>query len=237
MLSMDNFLINKYQLKQNLELQILQKILINEKSFVSFLTEINSFKAIYAYQIENSITTSKQYFFNAAQISIYTIQKYDAPFYSNIYAICYAILSDDSTLIEKFSKITKENKTQIMGRLFVQNFQNALNDSYNEDDIEELRQLIKKKPQGFQGLDQFFIGLQNKNLQEVEKALETMISNHGKRGELELYKDYISFEVTALAKLAWRKGIEVEVNSHLVPKELLPIQPLDNYEIPYDFLK
>lgn len=234
---MDNFLENKYHLKQNLEIQILQKIIINEKAFVGFLTEINSFKALYACEIENSYSTSKQYFFNAAQVSFYTIQNYDAPFYTNIYAICFAILSDNEKIIYEFSKIKQENYTQIIGRLFVQNFQNALNDAYNEGDIEELTELIKKKPQGFQGLDKFFIGLQNRNLQEVEKALEIMITNHGKRGELELYKDYISFEVTALAKLAWRKGIEVEVNSPLVPKELLPIQPLEKYEISYDFLK
>ncbi len=234
---MDRFLLDKHQLKQNFELQILQKILINEKSFVGFLSEINSFKAVYTYKIDNNFQKSKQFFFNAAQISLYTILKYDAPFYSNIYAICFAILSDNEKIIYEFSNITKENKSQLMGRLFVQNFQNALNDSYNESDIEELRQLIKNKPQGFQGLDYFFVGLQNKNLQEVEDALSKMISNHGKRGELEMYKDYISFEVTALAKLAWRKGIEVEVNSPLVPKELLPIQPLEKYEIPYDFLK
>ena len=43
--------------------------------------------------------------------------------------------------------------------------------------------------------------------------------------------------VDGYTKLAWRKGIEVEVNSPLISKELLPIQPLDKYEIPYDFLR
>jgi len=232
-----NRLILLYERTLEDEKFLLEKIKSNERAFIHSLVFSNRFLATHSIYIKGDYKGSKQYFFNAAKISLYTIRQYDAPFYSNIYAICFAVLCEDNEIIDEFSKITKENNTQIMGRLFVQNFQNALNDSYNEQDIEDLSQLIKKKPQGFQGLDEFFIGLQNKNLQEVVKALETMISNHGERGELELYKDYISFEVTALAKLAWRKGIEVEVKSPLVPKELLPIAPLDNYEIPYDFLK
>ncbi|MFC4263902.1 Imm49 family immunity protein [Ferruginibacter yonginensis] len=53
----------------------------------------------------------------------------------------------------------------------------------------------------------------------------------------DIHAQYVSFPALGYAKLAWLKGIEVEVKSHLVPKELLPIQPLEKYEIPYDFLK
>jgi NAD-dependent oxidoreductase involved in siderophore biosynthesis len=51
-----------------------------------------------------------------------------------------------------------------------------------------------------------------------------------------LVSDYFSVEVAALAKLAYIKGIEVVVESSLVPKEILPIQELANYE-GYDFFK
>ena len=46
-----------------------------------------------------------------------------------------------------------------------------------------------------------------------------------------------SIHATGLAKLAWIKGIEVEINHPLLPKELLPINPNKEYFIEYDFLK
>jgi hypothetical protein len=39
------------------------------------------------------------------------------------------------------------------------------------------------------------------------------------------------------AKLAWQKGLEVEINNPLVPKEPLQVKPLDKYVDSYDFLK
>lgn len=72
-------------------------------------------------------------------------------------------------------------------------------------------------------------------MKEVKSSIEQLISKHGNRGDLELYKDSFLFEISTLAKLAWRQGVKVEVNSQLIPKEILPIKPLDNYEIPYNF--
>lgn len=39
------------------------------------------------------------------------------------------------------------------------------------------------------------------------------------------------------AKLAWILGMEVEIKSKLIPKALLPVLPLEKYEVPYDFLE
>ena len=49
--------------------------------------------------------------------------------------------------------------------------------------------------------------------------------------------EFISYEASVLAKLAWINGIEVDIDHPLLPNELLPIQPNDNYEIEYEFLK
>lgn len=216
---------------------LLEKISTNEKLFIGSLTDVNKFLAFYSMFVENDFKKAKQYFYNAALISLYSIRKYNAPFYTNIYSICYALLSDNEFIINKFSKLEKENNTQIMGRLFIKNIQNVLNNINDISEIENLSNLLSKKPQGFNGLDIFFAGLKNGDKEKIKTTIKQLISNHGKRGELELYKDYFSFEITCLMKLAWRQGIEVEVNSPLVPKEILPIEPLDIYKIPYDFLK
>jgi hypothetical protein len=59
---------------------------------------------------------------------------------------------------------------------------------------------------------------------------------HNKRSFNKLEAQYVSFPAVGYAKLAWRKGIEVEVNSPLIPSELLPVRPLEHYDIPYKFL-
>jgi len=74
---------------------------------------------------------------------------------------------------------------------------------------------------------------------KMEEVLEKLTSPviHKKRNDNNILNQYISLPALGYAKLAWRKGVEVEVRNKLVPKELLPIKPLKNYEIPYEFLK
>lgn len=86
---------------------------------------------------------------------------------------------------------------------------------------------------------QFYKALLNKNKNECEAILAELVSPkiHKKRNDNAVLAQYVSQPALGYAKLAWRHGIEVKVNSPLIPKELLPIQPLDHYEIPYDFLK
>lgn len=40
-----------------------------------------------------------------------------------------------------------------------------------------------------------------------------------------------------LAKLCWYRDIEVEIKTPLVPMPLMPIQPLEAYDVEYDFLR
>lgn len=41
---------------------------------------------------------------------------------------------------------------------------------------------------------------------------------------------------TVLAKIAYRHGYELDIDSPYVPKELLPVQPLTDYIDPFDFM-
>jgi hypothetical protein len=88
---------------------------------------------------------------------------------------------------------------------------------------------------------EFYKALYAENKGKIEELLEKMTSPkskfHKKRNDDPVISQYISMPALGYAKLAWRKGIEVEVRSKLIPKELLPIQPNEHYDIPYDFLK
>jgi hypothetical protein len=98
---------------------------------------------------------------------------------------------------------------------------------------------LPKKQQELKIDFEFYKALLMTDKLRCEELLKELISPkvHKKRNDNAILNEYVSQPALGYAKLAWRLGIEVEVNSPLIPKELLPIEPLKNYEIPYDFLK
>lgn len=48
---------------------------------------------------------------------------------------------------------------------------------------------------------------------------------------------FIGTHATMYAKIAWRAGYEVEVDTPYIPREWLPIRPLEKYEDPYPFMR
>ncbi len=52
-----------------------------------------------------------------------------------------------------------------------------------------------------------------------------------------LTHNFIVSYATLFAKLAWRSGYELELDTPWIPKEWLPVQPLPKYEDPWPFMK
>ena len=85
----------------------------------------------------------------------------------------------------------------------------------------------------------FYEALAEKNQNKIESILSEFLSPsmHKMRNRnFGLTNELISHPALGYAKLCWMKGINVTVNSHLVPKELLPIKPLNEYVNEYAFL-
>jgi Immunity protein 49 len=96
---------------------------------------------------------------------------------------------------------------------------------------------LKKYPTWAPDLE-FYRGIVQRDETLVNKALEIMLTprNHGSRTKsFPLIHDLISIHATGYAKLAWLKGMKVEVNSVLVPAGILPLQPLAQYKREFDF--
>ena len=53
----------------------------------------------------------------------------------------------------------------------------------------------------------------------------------------DICEEIISFFPIVYAKIAWRKGLKVDPQSKYMPIELLEVRPLDEYTIPYWFLR
>ena len=81
-------------------------------------------------------------------------------------------------------------------------------------------------------------GLMDMNKGKMEEGLLLLLKDHKKRNKHKgIAQDYIFIPALGYAKLAWLKGMEVEIEHPLISKELLPIKPLEKYEDKYDFLK
>lgn len=68
-------------------------------------------------------------------------------------------------------------------------------------------------------------------------GLEAHILKLAKRKpDIQLSSSFINHWAAMCAKLCWIKGLEVQIDHPLVPMALMPVKPLEHYEIEYDFL-
>lgn len=168
--------------------------------------------------------------------------------------ITYAILSDNEDLIERYAKLRYKAHGQMpeMGvevsagetaltcntvQFFMENNKEGV--KRNLDIYEKHKSKILRRGKTLELDYTFFKALLARNKTKIEDVLKELVSPkiHKNRGNAKPLGDYISLPALGYAKLAWRNGIEVEIDSPLIPVELLPIKPLDKYEIPYDFLE
>jgi hypothetical protein len=221
----------------------------------------------FLYFLNNSIQKSKQCFFNVGLVDIYLVEKFTkshSRFLDFDLPRCLIpVLSDNEKLIQEYSKIRyktfyrkdeSEEMTPLsmdemvaIGELpiwcntvqfFMANDKEGVERNLNIIETKTLKNLPKKE-EGLKDDYEFYKALHIGDKAKMEEVLEKLTSPkiHKKRNDNPILNQYISLPALGYAKLAWRKGIEVEVKSPLVPKELLPVQPLEKYEIPYDFLK
>lgn len=88
---------------------------------------------------------------------------------------------------------------------------------------------------------QFFLSLAKGDEASMETSLAEIVSPRQRRWRSNWQSGYtsrlISEEAVVYAKLAWRHGYQVDVDTPYIPKEWLPVKPLDEYTDPYDFMR
>jgi len=204
---------------------------------------------------KNKIETAKNKLFICGLLDCYSIEKFnDRLFDYGLHHISYTILSDNESLIQRYAKLRYQrganaelsmNEMVAIGELpvwcntvqfFMANDNAGVERNLNIIETKTLKNLPKKE-EGLKDDYAFYKALHASDKVKMEEVLEKLTSPkiHKKRNDNPILNQYISLPALGYAKLAWKKGIEVEVKSNLVPKELLPIQPLDNYEIPMIF--
>ncbi|SFW26681.1 immunity 49 family protein [Cellulophaga fucicola] len=199
---------------------------------------------------------SKLHFYLASLLDKMRVEKFnDTLFDFGLPYIVYPILSDNEILIETYSKLRYNawgrmpsmNENVLKGKdavwcntvqFFMVNDVQGIERNLNIIETLTLSKLPNNKQELKIDYD-FYKALFNQDKGKCEELLEHLVSPkiHKKRNINDVLAQYVSQPALGYAKLAWRLGIEVEVNSPLIPKEILPIEPLDSYEIPYNFLR
>lgn len=233
-------------------------------TWVGRLKQNNLIFANYSFFEEHNLPKAKQHFYVCGLLDAFRIKNYeDRMFDYDLHSIGYAMLSDNLPFIKDvFAKLTyqssyledvtekvipitmEDNVLQGEGSIFTHTMQQFLlgNNTLIQRNLTIMERVYFSKPHESNTLQydvKFFRALYEKDLSKCEAILKDLVSPkiHQKRNDDILLKKYISMPALGYAKLAWILGIEVQVNSKLIPKELLPVEPLEHYDIPYEFLK
>ena len=87
----------------------------------------------------------------------------------------------------------------------------------------------------------FFLALAKGDISGMETALAEIVTPRQRRWRDNWQHGYthwfISDEAVVYAKLAWRHGYQVDVDTPYIPKEWLPVASLAEYADPYDFMR
>jgi hypothetical protein len=87
----------------------------------------------------------------------------------------------------------------------------------------------------------FYLALAKGNKSEMQAVLlEKCDPKNRKRShdqESGLTHNFIVSYATLFAKLAWRNGYELDLDTPWIPKDWLPVQPLQTYEDPWPFMQ
>lgn len=211
--------------------------------------------AMHCLILEKDIAFARQHFYTCGTLTNYTVLRFghwqSAPL-SDIYPeyrmhymswtdhIGYILLSDNQLLIEQYASLSHqwwEQQLKEGTMLFAAAVQSVL-----RNDREGLLALVPlfdreiKRTKSITYDKEFFLGLMEKDLPRVTEAIETLCSKkyHYHRNKYSTAPDLFSFPAVCYAKLAWLKGMQVQIDSPLVPMELMPIAPLEQYVNPYE---
>ena len=88
---------------------------------------------------------------------------------------------------------------------------------------------------------EFYVALADKNIKGMQEALDKLLdlklAKRAAKDTLLHFDFYLQPQVLMYAKIAAIHGFDLGIDSPIAPKELIDINPLEEYKIPYDFMK
>lgn len=197
--------------------------------------------AINDYFVEHRKESLKQHLHVATLLDIASIALYDYQRFQVGNEIRYALLSDNPAMIDAIAKLeppyfVEGRSNPLHAEFKVHMYQLAIRGDYEalQAKVERLAKNGRKKDRELpaQGKDFFSLLMRGD-----KRGLEDLIAQDAKfKSQDALTEDFMCFEGTIEAKICWLKGIPVQIDSPLLPMDLMPIEPLEHYDDVYDFL-
>lgn len=216
----------------------------NKMIFYSISSDLY-IEALYYLFIEKDIKHTKQSFYFSGKMQIYLCLLYkDNDLFTISMSITTAVLlSDNKKLIQQYANLTYDTYEKDLKKGHLMPFVQAI----LRDDWDYLKEKIEYNKEHFTSkksnawfipdLD-FFEALLMKNEIKMKEAILVLLTpkKHNQRNKEIYRKDLISTPALTYIKLAYIKGYELDIDHPLIPKELLPVKPNDEYW-EYDFMK
>jgi hypothetical protein len=209
-------------------------------------------KCMMAWFQDHDLIHFKQWAYIAAKLNRMVIQLNPTGWFP-AYEHLYALLSDNNEIISWY----KQHRLPYLIESEIKDRDNpkqpafhgyqallALNGQWDElrQRCEQILSMEIKKDRKYLIDHQFYLALANGDKAGMEKVLTELTSPKiAKVRNIEQAfgstENLISTHAVIYAKIAWRWGYQLEIDTPWIPREWLPIQALDNYLEPWEFLK
>lgn len=203
--------------------------------------------ALECFFIKDDLDEAKNWFYVSALASTVGIERYGRDLMRFSTPLNFAMLSDCKALQERLARLTyPAREARLVKRDFdlsVRLQQRLLLDDYHgaQADYEALLPSLVKKAYGRFGPDMLvFEGLINRDMERLEtgmaQLLEKSMVRYRNKDSIPGIGEWLSHPAMWYAKLAWIKGMEIQIDHPMVPMALLPVSPLPEYKSPWSCL-
>ena len=209
-------------------------------SVLGNIAPLSESRGLKSFFIDNDLRGLKQNFYVVCKL-LMASQKEAEPggdVFAAYHPFLYGLLSDSPEIYDWLAHADLKNKDYVKGPHFLfHQFQLVL----RQDDValrETIAVVAKKggnRDKALAAAEEDFFSLL---LKQDKAGLQNLIEGQAKiKSAQELEGQFLAGFAVIHAKLCWIRGIEVEIKNPLIPMPLLHVQPLENYDVEYDFLR
>lgn len=200
--------------------------------------------ALESFFIKNDVAEAKHWFYVSALASMVAMERYGKDELWVGAPLRFAMLSDCKALQERMSRFTYTLREERLAKgdfdLTVRLQQRLiLGDEVGaRADYEAFLPSLEKKTYSRFGADMlFFEALLTRDWPKLENAfaqlLDKKMVRYRNKDSIPGIGEWLSHPAMWYAKLAWIKGMEIEIDHPMVPMALLPVAPLPEYKSPW----
>jgi len=194
------------------------------------------------YFVNGNISAFKQHFYSASKLALAIVGNDDGSILETDAVLLNALMSDDKGVINAMARadtpeLIRDQNDPLQSRFHVHMLQIAILGDYEklQAKVEKIAKNGRKADRLMPARGADFFSLL---MRGDKQGLEDLIARDAlSKSALPLFEDFMSYPGSIEAKLCWFKGIEVHVDSPLLPMALMPIEPLAHYVDEYEFIE